>query len=111
MTAEGGGPRRYAWVPAVAGVALAAVGGGLLAVADSTASRLDAPNTLPRNEALDVRDRANFQQSLGAAGLAVGAAALVCAGGLFFLGGGDGAQAEVFVAPGAAGVAVKGVLP
>lgn len=105
------GVRRYAWVPGVVGLALAAAGGVLFGVTASMWSSLTT-RELTTSQARDIAAGGRTFQSVSWAVAGVGAAALVAAAALFVAG--APTQPRVMVAPvsGAApGVSLSGVWP
>ena len=79
------GARRYAWMPALAGVAAAGAGGTLLLLSRSDYNELTRfdGGPLTEREAQQFRDRGQARQTVGAVCLALGGAALVAAGVLY----------------------------
>ncbi len=92
------GARRYAWMPALAGVAGAGAGGTLLLLSRSDYNELTRfdGGPLTEREAQQFRDRGQTRQTMGAVCLAFGGAALVAAGVLYVA---DGASGKVALAP------------
>ncbi|MBX7100781.1 MAG: hypothetical protein K1X89_23915 [Myxococcaceae bacterium] len=102
--------RRYFWVPAVVGAVVTGVGVGLLVDAGDKANQLKI-DRFTGAQASDLRTGGQRNQTLGAAGIGIGVAA-IAAGAAMYLFGDSGAPA-VAVVPGPSGamVSVSGVLP
>jgi hypothetical protein len=107
--------RSYAWIPAVSGGVVAAVGAGLLVAAQLRADSLAGGAT-----GLGLGDEAGRsafiaagqrEQALGVAGVAVGSAALLTAGAMLLFGAPPPVTPSVSWIPGGASVAVSVVLP
>lgn len=107
--------RSSAWIPAVGGGVVAAVGAGLLVAAQLRADSLTRGDT-----GLGLGDQAGREafiaagqreQALGVAGLAVGSAALLTAGAMLLFGAPPPATATVSWTPAGASVAVSVELP
>ena len=112
IRSSGAGVRRWWWLPAVAGVAVAAAGLALLFVSRSTAAPLTDGQHHDLSVAQAARDGATTQQTLGVIGICVGAAALAAAAGLLVFGGGDDApRVSAWTTGGAGGLAFWGALP
>jgi tetratricopeptide (TPR) repeat protein len=106
------GSRGYAWVPAVGGVAFAGVGTVFLLQAKGRYDGLVGGTVAPAQAATS-RDEGKSLQTTGLVLTGVGAAALIAAGAMFAMGGGDesSAQLNVSFAPGQAFVGISGPLP
>lgn len=106
-----GGPKLKLWVPVGVGVVLAGVGTAFLFQAKERHDQL----TDHRRQAVEpgteqqVADDLGRFQTLGFVGIGLGAAAIATGVGLTVLGGDADSGAQVWIAPGAASVAVGGV--
>lgn len=105
--------RKLAWVPLVAGGAVAVVGGVFLVQANSAHVQLSGQHDPPLSPALSraLVERGTTQQLLGLAGLGIGAAALAAGAAMHLFAGDEAVHPQVLWAPGQVGVAVAGVLP
>jgi hypothetical protein len=110
------GVRRYAWIPAAAGVAGIGVGVAFMLMSGGSYSKLENAVTnrtpLTGETALDVRRRGETQQTISLIGFGVGAAGLLAGGAMYLWGAPSPSSNAVSwsITPGAGGgvVSVKG---
>jgi hypothetical protein len=108
------GTRRFAWLPALVGVAAAGAGGAFYLQARSSYDQLAASSGGPieGRTADELRDAGRRQQTLAIGGFGTAAAALAIAGVLFALGGSSSQiEAGVALTPSGGGVTLVGALP
>jgi hypothetical protein len=86
QTPSGGGARRFAWVPAAAGVALGAGGAYALIQAKAKHDAL-VQGTVPEPDAAKVREDGKTYQTVGFVLVGAGVACLATAGAMFAFGG------------------------
>lgn len=109
FNAEPGGVRRFAWIPLVGGLAVAAGGVACAVVSQSAHETLRTGS--PGASGLSLKTTGETTQALAVVGLAVGGAALVGAGAMFLFGADQPVTVSASVTPGGASVGVMGVFP
>lgn len=104
--------KRLSWVPLAVGIAAGAGGAVSLGLAQGTAGQLKQTRTpetaLTPAQTSDLVAAGKLQQNLGWVGVGVGAAGLVGAAAMFFLGGEEVVSAGLALTPGAATLTVTG---
>ena len=106
--------RQRAWIPAIAGAAVAAGGAACLGLASARASALDAELAARAQvtpAALQLATEGKTLQTVGWVGAGVGVAALLGAGAMFLFGGEPAVAPQVSVTPTGASIGVTVVLP
>jgi hypothetical protein len=101
--------RPYAWIPAVAGVVLAA--GGTYALVEAIGHHNALVQGQPVANPTAYGQEGAAYQTAGWALMIAGAAGLAAAGGMYAFGGPPEARATIALIPGGAGVSVTGVFP
>ncbi len=112
----GGAARRWSWVPAAAGVGLAAAGAVFLLQAEDASAQLlgrgaYAGRTLDPAQAQLQRDRGATSQTVGAVLVTAGVAAVAAGGAMFVFGGPRPLVVTAAPTPGGAAVLVGGTFP
>jgi hypothetical protein len=110
VTAESGSLRSGAWIPALAGLVVAAAGGACVAQSYNVYGQLTGPRSagpIDQATASSLASEGKTYQGVGFAAITVGAAALVGAGVMFVAGGGSGPHVTAGVAPSGGSVAVS----
>lgn len=106
---ESGGVRRFAWIPLVGGLAVAAAGAACAIVSQNAHETLRTG--APGASGLSLKTTGETTQVLAVAGLTVGGAALIGAGAMFLFGAERPVTVTASVSPDGASVGVMGVFP